>query len=270
MLTRIITAVVGILAVIGLVQLGGLVLTGAVLAVAVLAWLEFAKMMKKTVPVYTKPALPAMAVIIAAASLSSFPLFTAAVSGCFVLLFFLILKIGQKDIHSLFYTVLGVLYFGVGFGSLLFLRGGDALMEPGETTISGGLFLIWFAFIGTWASDSFAYLAGRFMGRHKMAPHISPNKTMEGLAGGIAGCILLCVLYGAIFDYPLVSSLALSLVVAAAAPMGDLFESYIKRVCQVKDSGHLLPGHGGMMDRFDSLLFVAPLMVAVLACMRYL
>ena len=101
-----------------------------------------------------------------------------------------------------------------------------------------------------------------------MAPHISPNKTVEGLLGGMAGCVALCLAYAAVFDYSLLHALGLSLMIAIAAPMGDLFESYIKRVCDVKDSGHLLPGHGGMMDRFDSLLFVAPLMVAFLAGMR--
>lgn len=270
MLIRVLTAVVGILAVIGIVSIGGAALALVVMAVALLAWLEYAKMLRPLVPVYTRPAAAALVVMIGAASFSSLPLFFASVLLSFILLFFLILVIQQKEINSLFYTVLGALYFGIGFGSLLFLRDGDQLLDAGAVSIHGGLFLIWFAFIGTWASDSFAYLVGKSMGRRKMAPHISPNKTVEGLLGGIAGCVVLCLAYAAVFDYSLLHALGLSLMIAIAAPMGDLFESYIKRVCDVKDSGHLLPGHGGMMDRFDSLLFVAPLMVAFLAGMRHL
>ena len=109
----------------------------------------------------------------------------------------------------------------------------------GSITVTPGAFLISFALIGTWASDSFAYFAGKRFGKHRMAPHISPNKTMEGLFGGMAGTIIL------------------------------LFESYLKRACDVKDSGNILPGHGGMMDRFDSLLFVAPAVLLFLSLIRY-
>ncbi len=269
MLTRIITAIVGILAVIGIVSFGGLLMSAAVFVVAVLAWMEYARMMKSVTPVYTKPALAALAVILAAAVGASLPVFFAAIVACFIFLFFLILVIQQKDMTSLFATVLGVLYFGIGFGSLLFLRDGDQLLAKSAVSIHAGVFLIWFAFIGTWASDSFAYLVGKMCGKHKMAPHISPNKTMEGLAGGAVGCLVLCMIYAVIFDYSLVHAFLLSLMIAIAAPMGDLFESYVKRVCDVKDSGNLLPGHGGMMDRFDSLLFVAPLMVALLTGIQH-
>lgn len=268
MLTRIITAVVGILAVIGLVWAGGLVFGAAVLAVAVLAWMEYARMMQRFGRLYTAPALLAILAMLAAASFSSLPLFLAAILGSFTLLLFLIMGVGQSKMAALFHTVLGAMYFGMGFGALLFLRGGDVLLPRGAVSIEGGVFLLWFALLGTWASDSFAYLGGKSFGKHKMAPHISPNKTVEGLAAGMAGCILLCLGYSFYFGYSLLHALPLACMVAIAAPVGDLFESYVKRVCDVKDSSHLLPGHGGMMDRFDSLLFVAPLMVAVLAAAR--
>lgn len=269
MLTRIITAIVGILTVITLVTWGGPALAAAILVVAGLAWIEYARMLRPIVPVYTVPAMAAIAVIILSTAFSSLPLFAAAVMISFVLLLFMILLIDQKDMASLFYTIFGVMYFGLGFGSFLYLRGGDELLPPGEVTIHGGLFLLWFALIGTWASDSFAYLIGKRFGKHKMAPHISPNKTVEGLTGGAAGCVVLCLIYAAVFDYPLVHAFLLALLISIAAPMGDLFESYVKRVCKVKDSGNLLPGHGGMMDRFDSLLFVAPLMMALILFLRH-
>lgn len=268
MIVRIITAVVGIAAVIGLVHLGGLALTAAVMVVAALAWLEYARMITKKAYVFSAPALLALFLIIGSAAFSSLPLFAGTVFGCFILLLFLIVLLNLKRLSGLVYTVFGVCYFGIGFGALLFLRGGDALLSARAVSIPAGVFLLWFALIGTWASDSFAYLVGKFFGKHKMAPHISPNKTMEGLAGGAAGCVLLDLGFSAYFGYDLVPALALAVMVAVAAPMGDLFESYVKRVCDVKDSGNILPGHGGMMDRFDSLLFVAPLMLAALLIMK--
>ena len=268
MKARILTAIVGIAAVILLVTAGGLPLTAAIFVVAGLAWMEYARMMKKITHVYTGPALTAIAVMIGAAASSSLPLFAAAVLCCFVVLLFLILVIQKSDIWALFSTVVGAVYFGVGFGSFLYLRGGDDLLAAGAASIHGGIFLLWFALIGTWSSDTFAYAVGKNLGRHKMAPHISPNKTMEGLAGGAVGCVALCLAYAAYFDFALLPAFFLGVLVAIAAPLGDLFESYIKRVCDIKDSGNILPGHGGVMDRFDSLLFVAPLMLAGLVAMR--
>lgn len=171
--------------------------------------------------------------------------------------------------HGLIYTVFGVIYLGIGFGSLAFLRGGNELLGMGSITVTPGAFLISFALIGTWASDSFAYFAGKRFGKHRMAPHISPNKTMEGLFGGIAGTIILCLILSAAVDFSILVGFLMGVIVAVMAPMGDLFESYLKRACDVKDSGNILPGHGGMMDRFDSLLFVAPAVLLFLSLIRY-
>ena len=121
-----------------------------------------------------------------------------------------------------------------------------------------------FALFNTLASDSFSYLVGRRFGRHKMAPHISPYKTVEGLLGGVAGCIILGTIVAWAFGYNVFYGFIMSLMASVMAPIGDLFESYMKRACDVKDSGQILPGHGGMMDRFDSILFVAPVFVSTL------
>ena len=269
MLTRILTALLGVVAVFFLVSYGGAPLVAAIMLVTVLAWYEYARMMYRTTPVYSRLAVLALVFILLAASSGSLAVLAAGIFIAFVLLGFQVLFIKKKDLPRLFFTLVGVLYFGIGFGSLLVLRGADDLLSARDVALEPGLFLIWFGLLGTWASDTCAYFVGKYCGRNPMAPHISPNKTQEGLLGGMIGCIVICAVFSWYFDFSIMTALLLALMVAVAAPMGDLFESYVKRVCDVKDSGNILPGHGGMMDRFDSLLFVMPLLLGVLTLLRW-
>ena len=269
MKVRVITAIIGIIAVLGLVYLGSWFLTGAIFLVSLLALLEYDKMLKHFgVQIYLKSTAAATAVMVLASGFYSLKVFLAAIFLSFVLLLYLILGIKKENMTGLIYSAFGAVYFGVGFGSLSLLRGSHELLSPMAVSIEPGIFLILLALICTWASDSFAYLTGKACGRHKMAPHISPNKTVEGLAGGAVGCVILGVLVSIFAGFDLLEGSILSIMAAIMAPMGDLFESYVKRACDIKDSGNILPGHGGMMDRFDSLLFVAPSLVAVLALLR--
>jgi phosphatidate cytidylyltransferase len=120
------------------------------------------------------------------------------------------------------------------------------------------------AFVVTWLNDTFAYFAGRFFGKHPMFPRVSPKKTWEGFAGGALGSVAAALLLLAIFPAHWLSGLTvpgcfgLGLVAAVLGPVGDLAESMLKRAAGVKDSGRLIPGHGGLLDRIDALLFVAP------------
>ena len=265
MKVRVITAIIGIIAVLGLVYLGGWFLTGAIFLVSLLAILEYDKMLKHFgVHIYLKATAIATAVMVLASGFYSLKAFLAAIFLAFVLLLYLILGIKKENMTGLIYSAFGAVYFGVGFGSLALLRGSHELLSPVAVSMEPGIFLILLALICTWASDSFAYLTGKACGRHKMAPHISPNKTVEGLVGGV----ILGVLVSFCAGFDLLEGCILSVMAAIMAPMGDLFESYVKRACDIKDSGNILPGHGGMMDRFDSLLFVAPSLVAVLALLR--
>ncbi len=125
--------------------------------------------------------------------------------------------------------------------------------------------LILMPFIAAWCSDSAAYLVGMCLGKHKLAPHVSPKKTIEGaiggLAGGVAGMLIFGYVMGRSFgaqpDYLLLA--VAGCIGAAAGQCGDLAMSLIKRNCGIKDYGKLFPGHGGVLDRFDSVLFTAPL-----------
>jgi phosphatidate cytidylyltransferase len=122
-----------------------------------------------------------------------------------------------------------------------------------------GILLILIAVVGPWISDSGAYFSGRFFGRHLLFPSLSPKKTVEGGAGGLLLTILIVapVAY-LLLDFGLVKALIIGAVVSVASQCGDLFESSLKRILDVKDLGNFLPGHGGVLDRVDSLLFTAP------------
>ena len=105
---------------------------------------------------------------------------------------------------------------------------------------------------------TFAYFAGRAFGKRKIVPSISPNKTLEGFIGGFIGCVITGIVYAVISHIPVYIGAYVGIICGVLAPLGDLFESKLKRLCNVKDSGTLLPGHGGVLDRFDSLMFTAP------------
>ena len=122
-----------------------------------------------------------------------------------------------------------------------------------------GVVLILIAVVGPWISDSGAYFAGRFFGRNLLFPSLSPNKTIEGGVGGLLLTILIIApLSYQLLDFTVAKALIIGAGVSASSQCGDLFESSLKRILDVKDLGTFLPGHGGVLDRVDSLLFTAP------------
>jgi phosphatidate cytidylyltransferase len=129
---------------------------------------------------------------------------------------------------------------------------------------SGGPVLVLALLILVWLADSAAYFTGRAFGRHRLAPVVSPGKTVEGLAGAMAGAAAFGAALaglGVVDSAGLMVTIALCVVVAVLSVAGDLFESFAKRSAGQKDSGHLLPGHGGVLDRIDSLIAAAPVFV---------
>lgn len=131
--------------------------------------------------------------------------------------------------------------------------------------VADGKYLVWMIFLSSWGCDTFAYCVGMLIGKHKLAPVLSPKKSIEGAVGGVAGAALLGFLFALVFGgamtevhNPLVACTFACAIAAAISQIGDLAASAIKRNHQVKDYGHLIPGHGGILDRFDSMLFTAP------------
>lgn len=137
---------------------------------------------------------------------------------------------------------------------------------PAKFTKSAGVFLILLAMFCAWMTDTFAYFTGKFLGKHKLCPNVSPNKTIEGAVGGIIGNMIACSVMFIIFDkfFFTVHTLAIwqiiiiSAILSVISMFGDLSASLIKRNHGIKDFGNIFPGHGGVMDRIDSCLFVLP------------
>ncbi len=131
--------------------------------------------------------------------------------------------------------------------------------------LEDGAFLVWLIFFASWGSDTCAYCVGMLIGKHKMAPKLSPKKSVEGAIGGVVGAGLLGVLYACAtagyldgISNPIPLFALICIVGALISMIGDLAASAIKRNCGLKDFGKLIPGHGGILDRFDSVIFVAP------------
>ena len=128
-----------------------------------------------------------------------------------------------------------------------------------------GMYAVWLVFISSWGCDTCAYCAGMLFGKHKLAPVLSPKKSIEGAVGGVAGAALLGLAYGLVLgtqmeelDNPVVACAISCAIAAVISQIGDLAASAIKRNHDIKDYGHLIPGHGGILDRFDSMIFTAP------------
>lgn len=144
-------------------------------------------------------------------------------------------------------STLSLLYIGLPFAHFIFLR-------------SLGEALLWTVMFGTWASDTFAYFGGRLWGKTPLALTVSPKKTREGALCGFLGTLVVIYLMGHTYlGYPSIHVLILALLVGFFAPLGDLVESILKRCCKIKDSGTFFPGHGGVLDRCDSLIFSIPI-----------
>lgn len=167
------------------------------------------------------------------------------------MLLILIYKLYKKefDVFSSMITAMGIFYIVFFMYHIVFI---ENLVKYHQ--------LIWLVFISAWATDTFAYFTGYFFGSHKLCPEISPKKTVEGAVGGILGSVLVSILFGYYIAPQIIFHCAIiGFLGSIVGQFGDLTASVFKRYVGIKDYGKIMPGHGGILDRFDSILFTAPI-----------
>ena len=252
LVSRILVAVVLLPIVIGLVYLGGWWLFALAIVGGLLALHELYVMARELRPLVLGGYLGFVTTLLGL-QLGGVDWMLGGLLATFVLAF-VVYGLGgvrQSATMSFGITVLGVAWVGAGIGCLLLVRD---IPEFGFWAVMAVLFTVF-------AADTGAFFVGRTLGRHRMAPAISPNKSWEGFVGGVVAAIGMAfvILYKDRDEFLTIpESLVLGLVIALAAVLGDLFESAVKRDLDVKDSGRVLGGHGGMLDRLDSLLWAGP------------
>lgn len=253
---RVITAVVALIIFIPIIILGGLWIDIAALVLGIIAVSEIL-VMKKRILVSGESIIAYLGVsaLILPDSWTGF--LPNNFNQTFIFFLFVLMLLLVTVLSRNLFTfddagviVLGMLYIGTGFHYFIAAR-----VES--------LPVLLYALLIVWVTDSGAYIFGRLLGKHKLAPRISPNKTWEGSICGSIAATILCSTF--IFFYPIpgystIEMIMITIFLSIAGQFGDLIESALKRYYDVKDSGKILPGHGGILDRFDSLLLVLPML----------
>jgi phosphatidate cytidylyltransferase len=250
-ISRILVGVIGLPVVLGAVWIGGWWLFGLVACAAMIAVHEFVTMARPLRPLAPAVYIGVLLGLVGAHE-GGVVWMLGGVLATFMLAFVLnaFATTRAPATVAIAATILGATWIGFGLGHILLLRE----MQDKARLLS------FTVLITVWAADTFAYFAGRLFGRHKLAPSLSPGKTWEGfLVGSLAGIFASFIALYDTRDTYLTSwqAVLLGLVVVLAAASGDLFESMLKRDMEVKDTGRLLGGHGGVLDRIDSLLFAS-------------
>lgn len=173
----------------------------------------------------------------------------ALIGGLILILFVYVFTYPKYQANQIMAAFFGIVYVGVMLAYIYQTR----MLE------ADGKFLVWLVFICSWGCDTCAYCVGVLIGKHKMAPVLSPKKSVEGAVGGVVGAALIGVIYAAVLNRNMAMYGIISAVGALVSMVGDLAASAIKRNMGIKDYGTLIPGHGGILDRFDSVIITAPI-----------
>lgn len=262
--TRLVSGIILLAIMIAAGILGGWFLLGLTLLISVIGYTEFARVFQLERRIFgiLGGMVSVLYVLLVGMGVNRYVLGSPSPLVCLPLLLFayLLLLMGIyvftfpkyriEDVMSAFF---GVIYVP-GMLSFLYLVRMSDLFGYGM-----GMSLYWLIFICSWGCDTCAYAVGMLIGKHKLAPVLSPKKSIEGAIGGVAGAALLGFLYGSFFMAERAGVCALLCGAGAVlSQIGDLTASAIKRNHDIKDYGHLIPGHGGILDRFDSVIFTAP------------
>ena len=268
---RIITALIGLsLFSVCLMFFETIIFNIVIAAIAIIGTMELLSAAKITKFV---PICVLCAVLVGITPFLSTPLiiqYRMAIYMLFVFVAFLLLLAHHNELRfaDLAFALFSSFLLGLVFSVFIYVR--DLDIDRGTR-----FFYIILIFGGAWLADSAAYFAGRFFGKHKLAPQISPKKTIEGAVGGVLGCILGFVLLGLAFDAIMAAYgsalrvnylylIILSAILSVVGMLGDLTFSVVKRQYGIKDYGNILPGHGGVLDRFDSVAFTAPALYIII------
>ena len=178
------------------------------------------------------------------------PIFSLGYVFAFILFICSIIPMLQckKNIMDIIVTFFGIFYVEILIDFIVLTM--DNFQDGNK--------LVWLVFIISFMTDTFAYFSGYLFGKHKLIPNVSPKKTIEGSIGGILGSTICCLIFGYIFKLDMALMIVMGIIGSIIAQIGDLFASSIKRYVGIKDYGNLIPGHGGVLDRFDSVILVAP------------
>ena len=251
---RVITAVVALIIFIPIVFLGGTLIEIAALALAVVAMSEVL-IMKRILLVTPEAIISILGTLFLVAPKSWMHDLPSQINTPFVSLIFAIALMvrvvfskNRFNFDDAGVLTLTMLYIGFGFNMFVQAR-------------TVGLGMLMYLLLTVWSTDSGAYLVGRKIGKTKLAPQISPNKTWEGSIGGTVVAIIVGIIFSVtgLIHFGILATILMTLFLSIAGQLGDLVESSLKRYYGVKDSGRILPGHGGILDRFDSLLLVLPM-----------
>lgn len=241
---RFFSALLGIILLIFIVNKGGLYLSISILLISLIGLWEFYNAMHK---INLKPirVIGYLATILFFISSLQYNIQLSFIFTLTIILSLITLLFNRDvDIQSIGVTLLGIIYIPF----LLF-----------HVKSLEGTKYIWLIFIIAFGTDTCAYFAGNMFGKKKLSPEISPNKTVEGSISGIFGSVILTLIYSVLVDISLISEvIILTLFTSIIAQIGDLIASKIKRITGIKDYGNLIPGHGGILDRFDSIILTAP------------
>ncbi len=254
---RVVTGLIGFFLILILIYLGNLWLAAGLLVAIFLGLQEFGRLIRCLLPEIDTWPLYAGGLIILGGGIAGVEMEANYLPPALLTSFFLVLLFNIKHGPQEYFSRVALIGFGLVYipftmGHILLLRGG--------INFSGydPLFLVWLPLIVTWITDISAFFVGTNLGKKKLAPAISPKKSVEGaIGGGILG-VMVALGMGWFFAWPLVPVLVLGIILATVGQAGDLVESCLKRNAGIKDSGNSLPGHGGFLDRMDSLIFTIP------------
>jgi phosphatidate cytidylyltransferase len=250
-LKRFISALVWAPLLLGLSYLGGVYIAVLVSILTILALLEFLNIVKHLRIKVWYTLVIIFTVIWLLNMFIGYKEWMMPILICWLIIIFgrLAMQYPEVNLEEASYNLLGMIYPVAFFSYLYLLR-----------QLPQGIIWTFFVFFLVWSTDTFAYLIGKGFGRNPLAPKVSPNKTVEGSVGGLLGCLIVGLIFRFwMSEVSFLHTIILSLIVGIVGQIGDLFESSLKRSAGIKDSGTLIPGHGGILDRSDSLIFVLPI-----------